>query len=279
MAAASDTTREGTHLTTHPYEDLWLPSMSPQRQKKLKHFRKKNLSKRLGIADKTLWDWLQLLLIPLVLALLVTWLNIRQAQISDLATEEHQQEGLLVTYERDISALLLSKDNSLMTAPQNAPVATVAQAMTTTALYRLRQDPDRQGLLVQFLYNVHLIMIHNPAFPDTMKEPQIYLSSIRDKIDLSTINLENAYLNNANLWDTRLCGARLKGANLEEAYLEDADLEGADLEGADLEGAKLEDANLNYANLKNATGVDIVRLERETRSLHGTIMPDGSLHS
>jgi len=56
-------------------DKLWLPSLSPKDQKSLKHLQKKSLAERMGISGKAPWDFIQLLLIPLVLAGVGFWFS------------------------------------------------------------------------------------------------------------------------------------------------------------------------------------------------------------
>ncbi len=105
--------------------------------------------------------------------------------------------------------------------------------------------------------------------------------------DLSGANLFYANLRGADLSSVRLGGADLSGANLNGANLRGADLSNVRLGGADLNGALLNSANLSGAdlsgadlsgaNLNGATGTTTEQLEK-AKSLHGTIMPDGSKH-
>ena len=68
----------------------------------------------------------------------------------------------------------------------------------------------------------------------------------------------------------------LHARNLHGADLTNLRLAGADLSGADLSGAYLSGANLSRADLSGA----IVTPDqlKSTRSLQGTILPDGAKH-
>jgi uncharacterized protein YjbI with pentapeptide repeats len=95
--------------------------------------------------------------------------------------------------------------------------------------------------------------------------------------NLKGANLSNVHLGRADLHYALLNGANLNSADLSGANLSYADLGGADLNSAPLNGALLNSANLSGANLSGATGTTTEQLKK-ARSLHGTIMPDGSKH-
>ena len=96
-------------------------------------------------------------------------------------------------------------------------------------------------------------------------------SSVRYKVDLSQLHLEQtnlngAYLEKAILHRVHLEGAYLNDAHLEGAYLNDAQLQGAtlgytQLQGAYLSGAQLQGAILSHAQMER-TSLNSAHLER-----------------
>jgi hypothetical protein len=113
---------------------------------------------------KTLWDWLQLLIIPLLIAGLgigFTWVqNQTSLQIAkdnraqDLQiAKDTQEEATLKAYLDDMTTLLLDKklgSQDPRDQVASAEAAVIAQAKTLTTLRRLT-DPDRKSILVRFL--------------------------------------------------------------------------------------------------------------------------------
>src|SRR3989442_684979 len=103
---------------------LWVPPLSPKVQKKLKRLQKKPFAERLGFAGKTLWDWLQLLgilAIPAVVALASILFSMQQSQMSEAISQkqhqtdlqiaqDQQQEMALQTYLDRMSELLLDRN-------------------------------------------------------------------------------------------------------------------------------------------------------------------------
>src|SRR5579884_3785815 len=120
---------------------------------------------RTGFADKTFWDWMQLLIVPFMLTIGGLWFSqVQQTKERDVAernakTEkdialDNQRESLLQTYLDRMSELLL--DKHLLDEETNKNKAPdLARARTLTALSRL--DPVRKGSLVQFLREAGLI--------------------------------------------------------------------------------------------------------------------------
>ncbi len=208
------------------------------------------------LPDRTAWDWLDLLIVPLMLALLTLLFGLGQFYLEgrredrrakteqDIATD-NQREQALQNYFDDMSELLLG-DRQLRTSAEGSEIRSVARARTLTVLRGL--DGERKGQLLRFLQESQLISSTKPI-----------------------VKLEGA-----DLEDINLDGASLKDANLAGAYLRDANFNESNLEGTNFTGANFQGAYLYKANLKNA----VVSEEQlnQARSLEGTTMPDGSIH-
>jgi uncharacterized protein YjbI with pentapeptide repeats len=211
---------------------------------------------RAGFRGKTPWDWMSLLIVPLVIALAGWWLSQvstrNQQQIEDRRAQAQQQieddrvrESVLQSYIQDMTRLLL--DKGLATSKQDQPVRSIARSSTLAAVRQL--DADRKGILLQFLYESNLIGT-DIVPPDS--EAAIDLGSepaIDPIIYLFGADLSSANLSDANLSHAFLLGANLRGADLSRVFLNDANLSGADLSGADLGGADLGGADLGGADL------------------------------
>ena len=65
---------------------------------------------------------------------------------------------------------------------------------------------------------------------------------------------------------------------MSEADMSEADMCGTYIVGANLVAVNLNGADLTNANLKDDTGITIEELEKQAKSLEGTIMPDGSVY-
>lgn len=231
-----------------------------------------------GLKGKTLWDWLTLLgtlAIPIVVVLATIGFGLWQTQ----GALDQQRATILQTYIDNIQDLLIH-DNLLLSSSSdiNNPyydVAVSARARTLTALRGL--DPQRKGVLLQYLYEANLIGFKEGS-QDTKKGQEMWkrhpaiiriwdadlsdtlLESFpfMEGIDLRFTNLSGAHLSGTFLDGANLVGANLEGTDLSYAVLEDTYL-GPDLRGVNLVGADLKGANLNNADLSGVdlTGVDL----------------------
>jgi Pentapeptide repeats (8 copies) len=189
-----------------------------------------------SVPAKTLWDWITLLLVPLILLAVAKGFSTHQSEVSDTMgkqqtdlqlADERQQEVVLEAYLNHMSDLLLNKN--LSRSQPGSDVRTIARALTLTALQMVGKN--RKGVLLQFLHEAGLITKNKTI------------------IDLRRGDLREA---------------DLSGADLREADLSGADLSGADLSGANLSGARLIESKVTAEQLATAM------------SLNGATMLDGS---
>jgi uncharacterized protein YjbI with pentapeptide repeats len=233
---------------------------------------------------KTLWDWMQLLFVPMMLAVLaggLTWWQTSSERAKE-AEQAARQEALraqntaIQAYLDQMSTLMLQ--TNLRTSDEDSEVRTIAQARTSAVLQAV--EPENQRTLLQFLSDASLIQQgeKNPPII-SLDRADLSTSDLRYIVlrgaDLSFANLGDANLSFANLGDANLSSANLSGATLFRTNLSGADLRFADLRFANLSGASLSGADLNFANLSGATGVTNEELEAQTQSLEGATMPDG----
>jgi uncharacterized protein YjbI with pentapeptide repeats len=233
--------------------------------------------------EKTLWNWLQLLIVPVVLALggylFTRSENRRNHEIAD----ESRQDNMLQAYLDQMSQLLTDKEHPLRTAPQDDDVSVVARARTITVLPRL--DGGRKGSVVRFLHESGLLAKDQVVLDlkgADLRKADLRKADLREadlrRADLSRADLRGADLSEAVLFRTHLIGADLREAILIGTHLSWATLRQADLRGADLREANLREANLREANLIGARGTTHEELEQQAMSLEGATMPDGSKH-
>lgn len=260
-------------------------------------------------SGKTLWDLLQLLIIPLALAVIAYLFNRSERKNEQSIALDNQQEAMLQGYLDKMSELLLREKIREPVFKRAFPFEAqneaqhVARARTLTILSKL--DASRKRSVIQFLDESDLItknecFVHlNATNPDGLNGADLSGLSLSYR-DLHRVNLSNANLCKATLSETDLSGAVLSGANLREArlswgmivrdptgaILEDADLREADLSGAimndvilinaDLTGAILNNADLTRANLTKAKVTEDQL--KQAKTLKGATMPDGSIH-
>ena len=235
--------------------------------------------------DITLWDWLKLLIVPVVIAGGGIWFNRQQRQRELEIAERRTQDDALQAYLDQMSAMLIpNKDQpSLYKARPGDGLSSVARARTLTVLPRL--DGNRKARVVQFLYESGLISGRRPVLDlrgADLRKVSLIGANLRGA-NLSRADLRGAALAAANLNGTYLLWAKLRGASLSMAHLEEgAILVGADLRGANLNSARLIGADLRWAglyrtNLRGAklsqADVDVEELEKSI--LEGATMPNG----
>ena len=262
-------------------------------------------------SGKTLWDWMQLLLIPGVLAVAGFWFNHRERKAAELRAEadreisfDNQREAALKEYIDKMSELLLHE--KLLKSEPEDEVRKIARALTLTVLPRC--DGGRKKSVLQFLYESGLIERDKSIIRlnDANLSGASLNGAILNKADLgganlSEVNLLCANLMQASLWhadlnkailnkadlnkailvEAILSGASLNGTNLMEAELVGANLSEAKLNGAFLNGANLWEAKLNETNLSeaNLNGAKVAMEQLNgAKSLKGATMPDGSVH-
>ena len=269
------------------------------------------------VRGKTLWDWLQLLIIPLFLAGGAYYLDrserARERKSADdrakferqLATDR-QHESALQAYLDRMTELLIKED---IRASKQKEVRNVARIWTLTVLREL--DPDRKGIVLLFLHASGLIDKEKCIIDLT--SANLSTSNLR-KADLSGANLSGTNLENANLSGAKLRGTDLHGANLSgadlgqaidcstikktgivyflytnadlsnanmsEALLRDANLERAMLTKADLRKAELNGVDLGRANLygANLSGAKLWNANLKKAELSEVILQDADLH-
>src|SRR6266699_3322697 len=105
---------------------------------------------------KTLWDWLNLLgvfAIPAVVGLGAAWYTAQQGKVSDRENTDNQRETALQAYIDKMSELLL--DKQLWKSQPEDEVRKIARVRTLTVLPRL--DSERKKSVLQFLYESGLI--------------------------------------------------------------------------------------------------------------------------
>ncbi len=256
---------------------------------------------------KTLWDWMELFIIPIVLAIGAWWLNKSERENERKIAEENRKEdkeiaqknrkqdraiaddrrnqAILEAYLDRMTELLLRKDG-LRESQEGDEVRSIARTRTLAVLRSL--DGHRKGQVVQFLYESDLIgpklvvVLLNGAGLDGAElvvanlDGANLIGAYLARADLrgaklTRANLSGAFLSSANLIGADLGGAYLAGADLTRAKPMRANLSGANLYGADLSGAKL-----HWADLSGAKVTDEQLAQAE--SLKGATLPDGTKH-
>ena len=197
---------------------------------------------------KTFWDLLELLVVPIALAILAYFFSKSERENDQAIALDRVRESNLQNYFDKMTELLLKGD---LRQEQNegkvGESKAIARARTLTVLRTL--DKYRKAQLLQFLNEANLIASEKYIIDLRGAD----LSGVNlSWVDLSGINLNSTNLRGANLGWADLNRAVLFDANLCEADLRGIDLGLAELTGVDLREADLCEAVLNKANLRGA---------------------------
>jgi len=224
----------------------------------------------------TVRAWLELLIVPLALALIGFWFTAQQderqqhiedqraqqakkfenqrAQAERELEEQRTQNAALQAYLDQMTSLLLERN--LREAEEESELRMLARARTLTVLGAI--DAGRKTALMRFLVETELVKRVEGRDPVIeldgadlygvkLGDPSPYVVDVKADLsgaDLGLADLRNAYLVGVNLADANLRGANLSDADLRSASLSDADLREVNLRGANLSGANLSRANL-----------------------------------
>src|SRR5215203_815746 len=240
-----------------------------QEQKSSKQTSQGSLLARAGFRGKTLWDWLEFLILPVVVAAAGVWFSVQQNEQQRSLEDQLTQDAALQSYIDQMSELMLHENlNAFLTrtdlskSSETLVAYSVAKTRTATVLARL--DSDHNKSAIRFLTEGGLIGA-------TGADPVSILWAINlQGVDFRGISLIRAGLANADF-----SGANLARANLSYSDLTDANLTDANLTDADLTDANLEGVDLTSANLSRALGITGRQLEEQTASLEGATMPNG----
>jgi uncharacterized protein YjbI with pentapeptide repeats len=232
---------------------------------------------------KTAWDWLQLLVVPLMLALITVVFTRQQdarqqelenqrAEAERELAEQRAQDETLQAYLDQMSSLLLERD--LRESEEDGDVRRLARARTLVVLDVL--GSARQNRVLRFLEETKLIQARPPDRPPiislkyaSLREFELIGKQLLRGTDLTQTGLTGAELSETHLEGTNLSLAHLGGANLRGAYLNDANLNGAYLYDTNLRGADMSGADLSDAEGRFNSGARMIRTRLDGADLTG----------
>ena len=236
-----------------------------------------------GFETKTLWDWMELLIIPLVLAIGAFFLQRSERAVEREIAQDRQQETALQAYIDKMTELLLDKG---MENTKNNEVLLVAKTRTLTILRVL--DGKRKIVVLQFLRDARLVgpyRLEEKSFFDLVGA-DLQFADLRganlENLDLREANLQHADLRGAKIYETNFSKADMRYANLQNTGVVKSWLMDTDLSYTNMSNAKFWDTNttnaiFKFANLKGAEFHPLQHLDI-VKSLKGATMPDGTKH-
>jgi uncharacterized protein YjbI with pentapeptide repeats len=207
-----------------------------------------------GFAGKTLWQWMELLIIPSVLGIAATLYDKSQKdheqRLADKRIKNEReisldrfQEETFRDFTEKLSDLMLNKN--LRISKPDDEVRFVARAHTLTTFRTL--DIGRKAQLIRYLYEANLINGETPP----ISLSGVDLQEIRlDYLILKGINLKNVNLNRSHLNNCDFSSSNFEEAALDDVYGIDTKFINANLEKARING-NFSGAQFCNANLKN----------------------------
>lgn len=230
-----------------------------------------------GFQKKSFWDWLQLLIVPVILAFGAFYLNAASQIRDDEIADERKQQELLKDYFTKMQNLIIETErikssrssNPGKDKPQSPPKSQpinpgqettrllpefipVATALTLEVLDEL--DGKRKGKVIVYLADSGLIVAKDKD--KDKNNPIIHLTTANlEGIELKDVDLNHINISSANMKKANLTTVGLIGANLSSS-----DFSGSTLETIDFDQAILVNSNFYDANLKDITISDLTKL-------------------
>ncbi len=204
-------------------------------------------------AGKYLWDWLEILIVPLALTLIGIYFNARQkkAEIESTIEAENKkraenkikgQENELSQYFDKMNGLMLRDGLSKESA--SPEVKSIARSITVEVLRKL--DIEHIPTVIKYLYENRLIDKENT---------KVDLSGIRfDKIDLSKRNFSGINLSGVIIYVSNFSQTDFSNSNLSGARLSQCNLRDSKFSGADITATSFQSSILTRADFRNTQG-------------------------
>ena len=189
---------------------------------------------------KTLWDILEILLIPAFLSAGVIWLNWKIRSTEKEKVEEQQREIALQMFIDKMSIFVRGREDT----PLNQRERILSRTYTITTLRML--DGFRKGILIQFLFEAGLLNIQTEN-PLNLRWAD-FSNSQMDYLVLLFSNFRGCYMKNASMKNVFMRGSNLSRANLDCVNFQNAYLKMTDFSNSSLVEANLDNAVLSYAN-------------------------------
>lgn len=211
---------------------------------------------------KPLWDWLDLLIVPVILFIGGTWFSHTSEQTQQRIANERYQQELYRGYLDQISTLIL--DHDLKEAEEFSETRMFANSLTTSTLQDLEEE--RRNSLMRFLRSTGL------ATPEPGSEMP---GGILRRGNLSNMDLSGTIMNAIDLQYARLENSDLTHAFLGAyADLRYAQFINTSLTNTDFENADIDEAVFAYTNLETAKNLTDEQLA--TAKICNTVLPNGS---
>ncbi|MEM8862028.1 MAG: pentapeptide repeat-containing protein [Chloroflexota bacterium] len=210
---------------------------------------------------KTLWDWLELLIIPIAIASFSWFQN--EAENSKRRDQYEEAKRAEIDRKRqEIFENYLTKINKLSRQEEGKRTQSDlldARIQTITTINQL--DAMRNRLILKYLREYELLQVSDTDSQKISLENADFSFAELDGVNFDTIYLresifDNASLNGATFNNCRLMGAKFNDAQLIKAHFNDARLDSAKFIRANLTGAYFVFADLIYTQFESSMLVE-----------------------
>jgi uncharacterized protein YjbI with pentapeptide repeats len=189
------------------------------------------------ILGKSVWDWAELLIVPLLLSVG----GFAGTRIFAFREKTERSQDALKNYLDQMSNLLLSEEWPSFERQddkkiEESKLSTVIRARTIVAVREL--DRERIATLLRFL-----------------SESRVIQTIVLNDLDLRGICLKDMDCSGINLKGSSLRGAILENINLQNANLSNCDCFGATFKNVKIDGANFDKAFFNFSRLENVSAV------------------------
>ncbi|MEB3316024.1 MAG: pentapeptide repeat-containing protein, partial [Candidatus Melainabacteria bacterium] len=243
-----------------------------------------------GFQKKSFWDWLQLLIVPLMLALGAFYLNSAADFRDNQIAQEQKHQEILTDYFSKMQDLIVETKKSKQTPGSKESNSKerlllefrpTAQALTLSVLEQL--DGKRKGKVITYLAESQLITITvDNNKPSTQPEIKLDGANLKkivlENVDLygiidmknkgqiiNGIEINNANMEGANLSQVNLFKSNLSGSNLKNATLKNVNFTGSIMKDSKFINGQITDVNFTGVSLSQ-TIFDNIKLENITIS-------------
>ncbi|MFN6274642.1 MAG: pentapeptide repeat-containing protein [Microcystis sp.] len=222
-----------------------------------------------GFQKKSFWDWLQLLIVPLMLAFGASYLNYASETRDKQIAEERKQQELLKDYFSKMQTLIVETKKSKDSQPK---IVETKKSVETTKSKDSQPNPDGAPLLPEFIPIAQALTLavldeldgkRKGKVISYLADSKLITANIKDQKSKPVIDLRKANLKEIVLEDVSLDGLSITGADMTEAKLTEVILTNsnlvsskfinATLDTVDFSGSKLGNSNFYDADLKNIT--------------------------
>ena len=287
-------------------KELWIPSAAQKEQKVLSRLRRHwRLKAQLttDLKDKTMWDWLPVLLQIVGLFVILAALFISTAYfINQLTGTQDRLAGQTNSNQQHLVQQLINEEERLIKQININQGRLIQQEGALV-------DQAHEQILTDYLnYMSNLLPSIKAASPDSIarmtaqiRTKAVFYALKSDVTRRTTIiqflhdsglilngsgNTKEPiiHLNTITLGGLALKQAILNGANFDDTFLSGANFNGAILSGGSFRGAVLTKANFNGANLQNVdfsganlTGADFTNASMKGANVSGANMKNAKL--